>query len=97
MDCWELAKLPGANTLKEAHDIGLLLAPQPQRGSKPGGPQGSSTGVLHRGPPQGSLGNPRKPRNFRYFSDFLRYFLDFGSNIKVVGQNNVFFELLQQK
>ena len=28
---------------------------------------------------------------------FLAYFSDFGSNIKVFGQNNVFFQLLQQK
>ena len=44
-----------------------------------------STGVLHRGPPQGSLGNPRKPWIFGYFSRFLRYFLDFLSNIRVFG------------
>ena len=28
---------------------------------------------------------------------FLAYFSDFRSNIKVFGQNNVFFQLLQQK
>ena len=37
----------------------------------------ASTGVLHRGPPQGSLGNPRKPWMFWYFPGFVRYFLDF--------------------
>ena len=54
------------------------------------------SGVLHRGPPQGSLGNPRKPLIFVYFYVFL-YFLNFLSNIKVVGQNSVIFKLLQQK
>ena len=39
------------------------------------------TGVLHRGPPQGSLGNPRKPWIFVYFSGFVWYLLDFLSNI----------------
>ena len=60
-------------------------------------PQGSSTGVLHKGPPQGSLGNPRKPWIFGYFPNFVWYFLTFLSNNKVFGRNNVIFELLQQK
>ena len=37
------------------------------------------------------------PRNFRDFPVFFWYFLDFLSNIKVFGQNNLIFELLQQK
>ena len=52
---------------------------------------------LHRGPPQGSLGNPRKPWILKYFSEFCGYFQAFWSNIKVLGQNNMIFELLQQK
>ena len=51
---------------------------------------GVSTGV--------STGVPRKPRNSRYFfSGFVKYFMDFWSNIRVFGQNNVIFELLRQK
>ena len=55
------------------------------------------TGVLLRGPPQGSLRNPRKPWIVVYFPGFLGYFRDVWSNIKAFGQNNVIFELLQQK
>ena len=46
--------------------------------------------------PQGSLGNPRKPY-FYIFSYFLRYVLDFLSNINVFHKNIVISELLQQK
>ena len=53
-------------------------------------PQGSSTGVLHRGPYE-TLGNPRKPTIFTYFSGFLV------KNIMAFGQNDVIFELLRQK
>ena len=49
---------------------------------------------LHIGPPHRSLGIPR---NFRESPRFLGYFRDFWSNIGVFGQNNVIFELLQQK
>ena len=45
---------------------------------------------------QGSLGIPRNLRFF-VFVGFFKYFRDFGSNIKVIGQNNMIFELLQQK
>ena len=40
---------------------------------------------------------PRNPWIFKYFSGFFGYFRDFWSNIRVFGQNNVIFELLQQK
>ena len=60
--------------------------------------------VLHRAPqghrstgPQGSLGNPRKTFVFIYFQGFVGYFRDFGLNIKVSGQNNMFFQLLRQE
>ena len=61
-----------------------------------GSPQGS---------PQGSLGNPGFLcfLVFLYFFDFmlffglLMYFSDFLSNINVFNENNVIFELLQQK
>ena len=46
---------------------------------------------------KGSLGNPRKTYILIYFSEFLVYFWDFWSNIKVFGQNNVIFVFLQQK
>ena len=52
---------------------------------------------LHRGlhrAPQETLGNPGF---WDYFQGFLKCFLDFWSNIKVFGENNVIFELLQQK
>ena len=39
---------------------------------------------------------PRKPRILRYFLGFLKYFLDFGSNINVFNQNNLILELLRQ-
>ena len=52
------------------------------------GPQGSPQGSTG---PQGSLGNPRKPLMLRYFSGFVRYVLDFLSNITVFGQNSVSF------
>ena len=48
-----------------------------------------TTGPEDLGPPQGSLGNPRKPRNFGYFPRFFGYFRDFWSNIRVFGQNKV--------
>ena len=54
-------------------------------------------GARHLKGPQGSLGNLRKTYILTYFREFLRYFLDFWSNIKAFGQNNVIFELLQQK
>ena len=54
----------------------------------------SSIWVLHIGPPHRSLGIPR---NFREFPVFFEYFRDFWLNIRVFGQNNVIFELLQQK
>ena len=44
-----------------------------------------------------TLGKPRKTYVSFVFSWFLMYFLNFPSNIKVFDQNNVFFELLQQK
>ena len=34
---------------------------------------------------------------FKYFPGFFKYFQDLLSNIKAFGENNVFFELLQQK
>ena len=37
------------------------------------------------------------PRIIWYFLGFVGYFLDFWSNIKVFGQNNMIFQLLQQK
>ena len=53
--------------------------------------------LSHRSPhrsPHRSLGIPR---NFREFPGFFWYFRDFWSNIRVFGQNNLIFELLQQK
>ena len=39
----------------------------------------------HRSPPR----NPRNPWIFGYFSNFVGYFLDFWSNIKVFGPGEV--------
>ena len=47
---------------------------------------------LHR-----ATGIPRKPWENLYFNLFLGYFWNCGLNIKVFGQNNLIFELLQQK
>ena len=54
--------------------------------------KGTGDGIIKS--PQGTLG---KPRNFEIFFWILGYLWDLGSNIKVFGQNNVFFQLLQQK
>ena len=56
-------------------------------------PNGETVWNMATGP-QGSLGNLRKICIFTYFPDYFGYFGDFWSNIKVVGQINVFFELL---
>ena len=64
------------------------------------GPYGSIR--AHMGPYGAHMGPytrkiPKIPRNFREFPDFFGYVRDLWSNIKVFGQNNVIFELLQQK
>ena len=59
--------------------------------------QSATTGVLHRGPPQGSLGNPRKPWILGDFLILLWYFREFGKILRFLVKITVIFELLQQK
>ena len=59
-------------------------------------PNGETVWNMATGP-QGSLGNLREIHILTYVLGYLRYFQDFGTNIKVFIQNNVISELLQQK